>query len=120
VTDRQIYLAGHDPIWDLTDRFSRVQGAPLVTDPDTGKRIDPMELQLQYRWYLATREWRLLIALVDGVQVVEDGTYPNSQIVRCTYDDPDPQAGEDEAGFPAWVLDIANDRLPYLPEPPPA
>jgi hypothetical protein len=105
----------------VVERFDPVQGAPIVTDPETKRRIDPTSLHLTYQWFSGSNLWLLVWVRVDGVAIHPDGTYdPDGYTVECEFYDPAAET-EENGGFPDWAKKVAADRMWLLPllNPPP-
>ena len=103
--------------WELKDNISPIPGMPLVTDPDTGKTVDPTGLYLTYLWNDVITKWVLAHVEVHGSEISEDGTYPNYNSVECEFYDPTSSV-EADGGFPVWAVEYAARRIARLPAPP--
>jgi hypothetical protein len=104
--------------WELRVHLNTVQNAPMVTDPLTGKTVDPVDITLSFvpATDLAER-WVLAGVDVSGMEVDEEGGYPGEEYVRCSFFDP--VLGEEGEGkAPGWLLCIAKSHLARLPDPP--
>lgn len=101
--------------WEVVDRMLIVQHAPIVTDPETGKNVDPTGITLNFRWVRGT--WNLVSAKVEGLEVAVDGTHPDDDNIECDFYDPvrgDPGSGK----APDWLIELAIRRKAELAIPP--
>ncbi len=94
-----------------------LQGAPQIRDPESGCQIDPISLYMRFIWADSTRSWVLLEVLLSGVEVTEEGEYPDVPDVEVRFLDNDPALSEEEGGFPVWVREMALRCAPVLPIP---
>lgn len=101
-------------LWELHDRLQVLQHAPVVTDPETGKQVDPTNGYLCYGWI--DGKWHLIDAGVIGPEINEDGSYENNEIDCHFYDPVAGDAGNGQA--PQWLIDKANKRMSRLPDMP--
>lgn len=101
--------------WSVVDNLCDVQSAPLVTDPETLKWVDPIDIRMEYHWY--PEGWVLVAAEVRGMEVV-DGECPHEDVIVCDFYDP--VEGEEGLGggkAPQWLIDRADKRMAVLPAP---
>lgn len=99
--------------WEVEVRWRLVQHAPMVTDPETGRQVDPHGLDLTFAWF--DDAWKLTFVEVHGAVVLPDGTYPNDGDMVCEFYDPTPGEPEKDGGHPVWVAPIAEEVIPQLP-----
>jgi hypothetical protein len=87
-----------------------------VTDPETLKEVDPIDISMTYLWY--PEGWVLGAAEVCGMAVV-DGECPDEDMTVCDFYDPvKGDEGLDGGKAPQWIIDLADKRMAKLPAPP--
>lgn len=109
----EIVLGMERLVVEVSDRIDRVQFAPKTVDPETGKEIEVVGMELQYRWY---DKWVFLAAKVWGYALAEDYFCVETQMTTCDFYDP---LGGEEGGAPQWVVAVANRRMAELRAPAP-
>lgn len=100
--------------WSIADHFPVLQGAPRVVDPETEKLVEVRGAILEYCW--AEQRWHFLDCHVDGLEVLEDGTF--GVPVECHFYDTSNKTGQD-GGPPEWAFALAERRMAQLPPGPP-
>ena len=103
--------------WELKDNVSPIPGMPPVTDPMTGRKVDPTGLYLTYLWDDVGAVWILSEVEVHGSEISEDGTYPEHSDEECVFYDPSTPV-EADGGFPYWAVKYAARRIARLPAAP--